>query len=64
MPGAAGRRMAGEEAMAGLLTGRHAVTHHRGMTHLTAAGAVTSGPDVGLHLLERELGPQVAVAVG
>ncbi|GHF05845.1 DJ-1/PfpI family protein [Streptomyces morookaense] len=68
-------------AMAGLLKGRHAVTHHQGMEHLAACGAVavdarvvddgdlvtgagvTSGLDVGLHLLEREFGPRVAHAV-
>lgn len=68
-------------AMAGLLEGRHAVTHHQAMEHLAACGAVavdarvvddgdlvtgagvTSGLDVGLHLLEREFGPRVAHAV-
>ncbi|WP_432547348.1 DJ-1/PfpI family protein [Kineococcus sp. SYSU DK004] len=67
--------------MAGLLVGRHAVTHHLGtdlleatgaVAHrarvvedgrLVSGGAVTSGLDVGLHLLERLLGPQVALAV-
>jgi transcriptional regulator GlxA family with amidase domain len=68
-------------AMAGLLEGRHAVTHHLGMDVLDAtgvtvvnarvvddgdlvtAGAVTSGLDLALHLLERSYGPQVALAV-
>lgn len=68
-------------AMAGLLEGRHAVTHHLGMDVLTATGAipinarvvddgnvvsaggVTSGLDLGLYLLERELGPRIAGAV-
>jgi transcriptional regulator GlxA family with amidase domain len=68
-------------AMAGLLEGRHVVTHHEGMDVLEAAGAVpvqarvvddgnlisgggvTSGLDVGLYLVERLLGPQIAIAV-
>lgn len=68
-------------AMAGLLEGRHAVTHHLGMEALGATGAipvgarvvddgdlvtaggVTSGLDLGLYLLERELGPRIAHAV-
>ncbi|MEU6746575.1 DJ-1/PfpI family protein [Spirillospora sp. NPDC046719] len=68
-------------AMAGLLEGRHAVTHHLGMDMLGAAGAravrarvvddgdlvtaggVTSGLDLGLYLLEREVGPRIAHAV-
>jgi transcriptional regulator GlxA family with amidase domain len=68
-------------AMAGLLEGRHAVTHHLGMDVLEAtgvdvvrarvvddgdlvtAGAVTSGLDLALHLLERSYGPRVALAV-
>ncbi|WP_031464400.1 DJ-1/PfpI family protein [Sciscionella sediminilitoris] len=68
-------------AMAGLLEGRHATTHHLGMDFLDATGAeavaarvvddgdvvsaagLTSGLDLGLHLLERELGPRVAHAV-
>ncbi|WP_020495571.1 DJ-1/PfpI family protein [Sciscionella marina] len=68
-------------AMAGLLGGRHATTHHLGMDFLDATGAeavharvvddgdvvsaagLTSGLDLGLHLLERELGPRVAHAV-
>jgi transcriptional regulator GlxA family with amidase domain len=68
-------------AMAGLLEGRHAVTHHMGMDALGATGAiavharvvddgdlvtaggVTSGLDLGLYLLERELGPRIAHAV-
>jgi putative intracellular protease/amidase len=68
-------------AMAGLIEGRHVVTHHMGMdllqatgaipTHarvvddgnLITAGGVTSGLDLGLYLLERELGPRIARAV-
>lgn len=68
-------------AMAGLLEGRHATTHHLGLDMLDATGAhavrarvvddgdlitgagVTSGLDLGLYLLEREVGPQVAHAV-
>lgn len=68
-------------AMAGLLVGRHATTHHMGMDLLAAAGAtavharvvddgdlisgagVTSGLDLALHLVERELGPRIAHAV-
>jgi len=68
-------------AMAGLLQGRPATTHHLGMDLLESTGArpvaarvvddgdlvtgaaVTSGLDVALHLLEREVGPQVAQAV-
>ncbi|SEH03670.1 DJ-1/PfpI family protein [Nonomuraea solani] len=68
-------------AMAGLLEGRHATTHHLGTDLLDATGAhavrarvvddgdlvsggaVTSGLDVALHLLERELGPRIAHAV-
>ncbi|MEU1757177.1 DJ-1/PfpI family protein [Micromonospora matsumotoense] len=68
-------------AMAGLIEGRHAVTHHLGMDALDAtgvhavparvvddgdlvtSGGVTSGLDLGLHLLEREFGPRVAHAV-
>lgn len=68
-------------AMAGLLEGRHAVTHHLGMDVLEAtgvnvvharvvddgdlvtSGAVTSGLDLGLHLLQRSFGPRVALAV-
>ncbi|MVZ98978.1 DJ-1/PfpI family protein [Actinomadura sp. LD22] len=68
-------------AMAGLLDGRHAVTHHLGMDMLDATGAravharvvddgdlvtaggVTSGLDLGLYLLEREVGPRIAHAV-
>ena len=68
-------------AMAGLLDGRHATTHHLGMDLLDATGTlvvrarvvddgdlitaagVTSGLDLGLYLLEREIGPQVAHAV-
>ncbi|MFC0041826.1 DJ-1/PfpI family protein [Actinomadura rayongensis] len=68
-------------ALAGLLEGRRATTHHSGLDVLattgvhavdarvvddgdlvTAAG-VTSGLDLGLHLLEREVGPQIAHAV-
>jgi transcriptional regulator GlxA family with amidase domain len=68
-------------AMAGLIEGRHAVTHHLGMDVLEAtgvhavqarivddgdlisAGGVTSGLDLGLHILEREFGPRIAHAV-
>jgi transcriptional regulator GlxA family with amidase domain len=68
-------------AMAGLLEGRHATTHHLGLDVLAATGAVvtdgrlvddgdliscgsvTSGLDLGLYLLEREVGPRIAVAV-
>ncbi|MFH8609829.1 DJ-1/PfpI family protein [Streptomyces sp. NPDC018029] len=68
-------------AMAGLLEGRHATTHHLGLDTLDATGAhavrarivddgdlvtgagVTSGLDLGLYLLEREVGPRVAHAV-
>lgn len=68
-------------AMAGLLAGRNATTHHLGLDLLAAAGVnavdarvvddgdvvtaagVTSGLDLGLYLLERELGPQIALAV-
>ena len=67
-------------AMAGLIEGRHATTHHLGMDLLDATGviavdarvvddgdlvtgaAVTSGLDLGLYLLERELGPRIAHA--
>lgn len=68
-------------AMAGLLEGRHATTHHLGLDMLDATGArtvrarvvddgdlvtgagVTSGLDLGLYLLEREVGPRIAHAV-
>ena len=68
-------------AMAGLLDGRHAATHHLGMDLLEATGArprnarvvddgdlvscgaVTSGLDLGLHLLERTYGARVALDV-
>ncbi|MCW2865010.1 MAG: glutamine amidotransferase [Actinoallomurus sp.] len=68
-------------AMAGLLEGRHASTHHLGMDLLDATGVravharvvddgdlvtaagVTSGLDLALYLLEREVGPKVAHAV-
>ncbi|WP_261720407.1 DJ-1/PfpI family protein [Streptomyces sp. FZ201] len=68
-------------AMAGLLEGRHAVTHHLGLDLLDAtgvhvvnarvvddgdlitSGGVTSGLDLGLYLLEREVGPRIAHAV-
>ncbi|MGW7023699.1 DJ-1/PfpI family protein [Streptomyces decoyicus] len=68
-------------AMAGLLKGRHATTHHLGLDMLDATGVhavrarvvddgdlvtgagVTSGLDLALHLLEREVGPQIAHAV-
>ncbi len=68
-------------AMAGLLEGRHVVTHHLGMDVLDATGAcvvdarvvddgdlissagVTSGLDLAIYLLERELGARIARAV-
>lgn len=68
-------------AMAGLLEGRNATTHHLGLDMLDATGAnairarvvddgdvvtgagVTSGLDLALYLLERELGPRIAHAV-
>ncbi|MFG2830313.1 DJ-1/PfpI family protein [Streptomyces sp. NPDC048434] len=68
-------------AMAGLLEGRRATTHHLGLDLLDATGVhavrarvvddgdlvtgagVTSGLDLGLYLLEREVGPKVAHAV-
>ena len=68
-------------AMAGLLEGRNATTHHLGLDMLEATGVnavharivddgdvvtgagVTSGLDLGLYLLERELGPRIAHAV-
>lgn len=68
-------------AMAGLIEGRNAATHHLGMDVLDAtgvnavharvvddgdlvtAGAVTSGLDLALHLLERSYGSRVALAV-
>lgn len=68
-------------AMAGLIEGRHAVTHALGMELLEAtgakavharvvddgdlvsAGSVSSGLDVGLHLLQRQYGSHVAHAV-
>lgn len=68
-------------AMAGVLEGRSAVTHHLGMDvleatgavpvrarvvddgNLVSAGGVTSGLDLGLYLLERHLGADVALAV-
>ena len=68
-------------AMAGLIEGRHAVTHRLGMDLLDATGAiavparvvddgdlisaggVTSGLDLGLHLLDRLVGPRIAHAV-
>ncbi|MFF9391061.1 DJ-1/PfpI family protein [Streptomyces griseoluteus] len=68
-------------AMAGLLEGRHATTHHLGLDLLDATGArvvrarvvddgdlitaagVTSGLDLGLYLLEREVGPRIAHTV-
>lgn len=68
-------------AMAGLIRGRPATTHHMGLDLLATTGAVpvdarvvddgdlvtassvTCGLDLGLHLLERELGPRVAHAV-
>ena len=68
-------------AMAGLLEGRNAATHHLGMDVLEAtgvnvvharvvddgdlvtSGAVTSGLDLALYLLERGYGPRVEIAV-
>jgi transcriptional regulator GlxA family with amidase domain len=68
-------------AMAGLIEGRHAVTHRLGLDLLDAAGVhavaarvvddgdlvtaggVTSGLDLGLHLLDRWYGPRIAHAV-
>ncbi|MFJ3310440.1 DJ-1/PfpI family protein [Streptomyces sp. NPDC086549] len=68
-------------AMAGLIEGRHATTHHMGLDMLEATGVhavrarvvddgdlitgagVTSGLDLGLYLLEREIGPQIAHAI-
>jgi putative intracellular protease/amidase len=68
-------------AMAGLIEGRPATTHHLGLDLLEATGTtpidarvvddgdlvtaagVTSGLDLALYLLERELGPRVALAV-
>lgn len=68
-------------AMAGLLEGRYATTHHMGLDMLDATGVhavsarvvddgdlitgagVTSGLDLGLYLLERMVGPQIAHAV-
>jgi transcriptional regulator GlxA family with amidase domain len=68
-------------AMAGLLEGRHATTHHLGLDLLDATGVhavdarvvddgdlvtgagVTSGLDLALHLLDREVGPRIAHAV-
>ncbi|MET9290679.1 DJ-1/PfpI family protein [Streptomyces sp. NPDC003077] len=68
-------------ALAGLLEGRHATTHHMAMDQLEAAGVhavharvvddgdlvtgagVTSGLDLGLYLLEREIGPRIAHTV-
>ncbi|MCM2416143.1 DJ-1/PfpI family protein [Streptomyces sp. RKAG290] len=68
-------------AMAGLLEGRHATTHHLGLDMLDATGVhavsarvvddgdlvtgagVTSGLDLSLYLLEREVGPRIAQAV-
>jgi transcriptional regulator GlxA family with amidase domain len=68
-------------ALAGLIKGRNATTHHLGLETLGANGvnvvdarvvddgdlvtasSVTSGIDLGLYLLERELGPDAAIAV-
>jgi putative intracellular protease/amidase len=66
-------------AMAGLLEGRHPTTHRMSLDMLDATGVhaisarvvddgdhgsgVTSGPDLSLYLLEREVGPQIAHAV-
>jgi putative intracellular protease/amidase len=67
-------------AMAGLIAGRPATTHHLGLDALAATGAVaidarvvddgdlvtaagvTSGLDLALYLLEREIGAQAAYA--
>jgi transcriptional regulator GlxA family with amidase domain len=66
-------------ALAGLIAGRPATTHHLGMDLLAANGSVavdarvvddgdlvtgatvTSGLDLALYLLERELGSRVAI---
>lgn len=68
-------------ALAGLIKGRTATTHHLGLETLVANGvtvvdarvvddgdlvsasSVTSGIDLGLYLLERELGADAAIAV-
>jgi putative intracellular protease/amidase len=65
-------------AMAGLIDGRPVTTHHLAMGalgpqaldarvvddgDLVTAGSVTSGLDMALYLLERELDPQTAIAV-
>jgi transcriptional regulator GlxA family with amidase domain len=67
-------------AMAGLINGRPATTHHMGLAQLGQSGpaidarivddgdlisaaGVTSGLDLGLYLVERELGSAVALAV-
>lgn len=68
-------------ALAGLIEGRYATTHHLGFDLLDATGVravrarvvddgdlvtgagVTSGLDMGLHLLERAIGPRLAHAV-
>ena len=68
-------------AMAELIEGRPATSHHLGLDvlqatgtlpidarivddgNLVSSGNVTSGLDLGLYLLERELGPRVALAV-
>lgn len=68
-------------AMAGVIEGRHAVTHPLGMDFLEASGVhavharvvddgdlitasgVTSGLDLGLYILERDFGADVALAV-
>ncbi|HEX6358337.1 DJ-1/PfpI family protein [Actinophytocola sp.] len=68
-------------ALAGLIDGRAATTHHAGLDLLGATGVrvvrarvvddgdlvtgagVTSGLDLALYLLERELGPRLAIAV-
>jgi len=68
-------------AMAGLIEGRPATTHHLGLEALQATGTVaidarvvddgdlvsgagvTSGLDLALYLLERELGPRIAHSV-
>ncbi|WP_312691827.1 DJ-1/PfpI family protein [Caproiciproducens sp.] len=68
-------------ALAGLLVGRHVVTHHMGMgllsttdaipvkartvddNDLVSSGGVTSGLDVALYMVEREIGPAIAIEV-
>lgn len=68
-------------AVAGVLKGRNAVSHHLGLDFLETngvnvvrarvvddgdlitAGGVTSGLDLGLYVLERELGPKIALEI-